>query len=97
MDKTKNYTFIKSNILLRYIYIYIIYKYIIYIYIYIYIEVAIESWYTTDFPIPFRCSDRLYSYSNFIVCSVPDPISAIAFASHHVYFNRSFVEVITQL
>ena len=37
----------------------------------------------------------LYSYSNFIVCSVSHFISAIAFVSRHVCFNRSFVEVIT--
>ena len=29
----------------------------------------------------------LYSYSNFIVCSVSDFISAIAFVSRHVYLN----------
>ena len=29
----------------------------------------------------------LYSYSNFIVCSVSGFISAIAFVSRHVYFN----------
>ena len=32
----------------------------------------------------------LYSYSNFIVCSVYNFISAIAFVSHHVYFNLKF-------
>ena len=29
----------------------------------------------------------LYSYSNFIVCSVSYFISAVAFVSRHVYFN----------
>ena len=37
----------------------------------------------------------LYSYSNFIVCSVSHFISANAFVSRHVYFNRIFLEVIT--
>ena len=37
----------------------------------------------------------LYSYSNFILCSVSHFISAIAFVSCHVCFNRNFVEVIT--
>ena len=37
----------------------------------------------------------LYSYPNFIVCSVSGFISAIAFVSHHVCFNRIFLEVIT--
>ena len=37
----------------------------------------------------------LYSYSNFIVCSVSHFISAIAFVSHHVCFNGNFLEVIT--
>ena len=37
----------------------------------------------------------LYSYSNFIVCSVSHFISAIAFVSRHVCFHRIFVEVIT--
>ena len=36
-----------------------------------------------------------YSYSNFIICSVSHFISAIAFVSRHVCFNRNFVEVIT--
>ena len=31
--------------------------------------------------------ETLYSYFNFIVCSVFDFISAIAFVSRHVYFN----------
>ena len=34
---------------------------------------------------------NLYSYSNFIVCSVSDIISAISFVSRHVYFNRNFL------
>ena len=37
----------------------------------------------------------LYSYSNFIVRSVSQLISAIAFVSRHVCFNRNFVEIIT--
>ena len=37
----------------------------------------------------------LYSYSNFIVYSVSHFISARAFVSRHVCFNRNFVEVIT--
>ena len=37
----------------------------------------------------------LYSYSNFIVCSVSHFILASAFVSRHVCFNRNFVEVIT--
>ena len=38
---------------------------------------------------------NLYSYSNFIVCSVSDFISAIAFVSCHVLFSRNFVDIIT--
>ena len=37
----------------------------------------------------------LYSYSNFIFCSVSDFTSAIAFVSYHVYFNWNVREVIT--
>ena len=37
----------------------------------------------------------LYSYSNFIYCSVSHFISAVAFVSRHVCFHRIFVEVIT--
>ena len=37
----------------------------------------------------------LYSYSNFIVFSVSGFISAIAFFSSYVYFNRNLLEVIT--
>ena len=37
----------------------------------------------------------LYSYSNFIVCSVSNFISAIAFVSHHACFNWNLLEVIT--
>ena len=37
----------------------------------------------------------LYSYSNFIVCSVSHFISAIAFVSRHVYLNWKFLVVIT--
>ena len=33
------------------------------------------------------CKKEMYSYSSFIVCSVSAFISAIAFVSHHVYFN----------
>ena len=68
-----------------YIYIYIciyiyIYIYIyVYIYIYIYIYICTTERLTTE-PV-------LYSYSNFIVCSVPNFISTIAFVSCHVYFN----------
>ena len=36
----------------------------------------------------------LYSYSNFMVCSVSHFISAIAFVSRYVCFNRNFVEAI---
>ena len=32
----------------------------------------------------------LYSYYNFIICSVSDIISAIAFVSRHIYFNWNF-------
>ena len=35
----------------------------------------------------------LYSYSNFIVCSVSDFILAIAFVSRHVFFNQNFLKV----
>ena len=37
----------------------------------------------------------LYSHSNFIVCSVSHFISAIAFVSRQVCFNRSFTQEIT--
>ena len=39
----------------------------------------------------------LYSYFNFIICSVPHFIPAIAFVSCRVCFNGNFVEVITQV
>ena len=39
----------------------------------------------------------MYSYSNFIVCSVFDFILAIVFVSRHVCFNWSFLEVIIQI
>ena len=72
----------------------------IYVYIYIfspltdYFEVAIESWPEWDLnPRPLNDHEfnsnsepTLYSHSNFIACSVSSFISAIAFASHHVYF-----------
>ena len=38
---------------------------------------------------------NFYSYFNFIVCSVLDFISAIAFVSRCVYFNRTFLELTT--
>ena len=37
----------------------------------------------------------LYSYSNFIICSVSDFVSAIAFVSRHLCFNWNFLEVTT--
>ena len=37
----------------------------------------------------------LYSYSNLTSCSVWAFISAVVFISHHVYFNRKVLEVIT--
>ena len=46
-------------------------------------EVVIEGWPEWDL----KPEPALYSYSNFIVCSVSDFISAIAFVSRHVYFN----------
>ena len=39
----------------------------------------------------------LYSYSNFIDCSVSHFFPAIAFVSGHVCFNRSFAEVMTRV
>ena len=53
-------------------------------------EVAIESWPDWDSnprPLNSHSEPTLYSYSNFIVCSVSHFISAIAFVSRHVYFN----------
>ena len=55
-------------------------------------EAAIESWPKWDFkPRPHEFNSHseptLYSYSNFIVCSVSCFISAVAFVSRHVYFN----------
>ena len=55
-------------------------------------EAAIESWPKWDFnPRPHEFNSHseptLYSYSNFIVCSVSGFISAVAFVSRHVYFN----------
>ena len=37
---------------------------------------------------------NLNSYSNFIVCSVSDFLSPVAFISHHVYFDEKFLELI---
>ena len=53
-------------------------------------EVAIESWsnrLSYQAMSSTLTQSQLYSYSNFIVCSVSDFISAIAFFSHHVYLN----------
>ena len=38
----------------------------------------------------------MYSYSNFIFCSVSDFILAIAITSCHAFLNQSFVEVINE-
>ena len=38
-----------------------------------------------------------FSHSNFIICSTPRFISAIAFVSLHIYFNWNFLEVITSV
>ena len=55
---------------------------------------AIITEFCSDALTDFHSEPILYSYFNFIVCSVSDFISVIAFVSGHVYFNRDFIEII---
>ena len=93
------YIYIIYNIYIYiiYIYIYIIYIYILYI-LYIYIIYIYIFRCSNRLSYPGMSSTRtqsqhshsepaLYSYFNFIICSVSSFISVISFVSHHVYFN----------
>ena len=59
---------------------------------------SVQTLYTTELlghEFNSHSEPTLYSYSNFIICSVSDFISAIVFFCRHNYFNRNFLEVIT--